>query len=317
MSTEQTFLLNEILRGENLVAFAELKKLSKPHLKQFGLAAKPKDDEILAAIQPLLGSDYAVVKKGTEKTPKFFLTRRLSQEAKKKLVQESILKEIAKSKTGSYSPTTTFGNDLPMSQDDIASILDGFIKSGGDETLQAIPKGKKNAFIRRLSQNEKEALVLDSIRKKTKPTTGFSPTITFAKSFPAIVPEEMAAFFNRFLQTGRLTASVDKAFKFVVQLTENSGSMISSVTSLSKNDRELFRAAFIKLDHGRVFVRICNLRRELGWQTERFNKVLRELRSEGIIQLHAGNVADMTEAEVADCFTDDENRFYVTLTLIE
>ncbi|MDR3110092.1 MAG: hypothetical protein LBU65_10475 [Planctomycetaceae bacterium] len=315
--TEQTSLLDEISKGKNSIAFAELKKLLKPHLKQLGLAAKPKDADILAAIQPLFGSDYAVVKRGTENTPKFFLIRKLSQEAKETLVQESILKEVAKSKTDSYFPAKTFGNDLPMSQDDIVSILDGFIKSNGNECLQVVLKNKKNVFVRRLSQSEKEALVLESIRKKTKPTIGFSPTKTFISEFPAIVPEEVIAIFNRFLQAGRLMVSVDKAFKFVVQLAENSGSMISAITSPSKSDRELFRAAFDKLNRRRTFVRICDLRKELIWSKERFDTVLTDLRYSNKIQLHPGSPSDLTTDEIADSYIDDEKRFYITVTWIQ
>jgi hypothetical protein len=245
MTTEQTVFLEEILKGKNSLTIAELKK-SKSGLKLFGLPAKPKDnDEIITAVQPALGSDFAFVKKGTEKNSTFLLVRQLQQTQKVKLVQESILKEVDKSKTGSYSPTTTFGKDLPMSQDDIVSILGNMIKSGGNESLQVVPKGKKNAFIRRLSQSEKEALILESLMKKTKPTIGFSPTKTFISGFPALFPNEVVEIFNQFLQTGRLVVSVDNSFKFSVQLVPDS----------AKNDSELFRAAFEKLDHGRIFVR--------------------------------------------------------------
>jgi hypothetical protein len=76
----------------------------------------------------------------------------------------------------------------------------------------------------------------------------------------------------------------------------------------------IFRQAFEKLDNGRIYVRICNMRRELGWSEERFNTVLCYLRAEGAIQLHPGDMLTMTEEDVNLSYTDDNNFFYVTMT---
>jgi hypothetical protein len=80
------------------------------------------------------------------------------------------------------------------------------------------------------------------------------------------------------------------------------------------NDYDLFHKTFEKLDGGRIYVRICNMRRELGWSEERFNTLLRKLRAEGIIQLHAGDVSTMTEEDVHLSYTDENNFFYATIT---
>jgi len=80
------------------------------------------------------------------------------------------------------------------------------------------------------------------------------------------------------------------------------------------DDRAAFQQAFINQDKGRIYVRICNIRRELGWSECRFNTVLKQLREDAYIQLHAGDVATMSEEDIALSYTDDNNFFYVTVT---
>jgi hypothetical protein len=81
------------------------------------------------------------------------------------------------------------------------------------------------------------------------------------------------------------------------------------------NDRQEFRKAFEDLDCGRIFVRICNIRRKLGWDFERFDSLLRQLRFECVIQLHVGDVSLMSRDDIAQSFTDENNFFYTTLTM--
>lgn len=75
-----------------------------------------------------------------------------------------------------------------------------------------------------------------------------------------------------------------------------------------KARRKAFYLAFRELDRGRIFVRICDLRRHLGWKREDFDSLLRHLRDEEIIQLHSGDVTMMTSQEVDEGFID-ENGF--------
>ena len=75
-----------------------------------------------------------------------------------------------------------------------------------------------------------------------------------------------------------------------------------------KARRKAFYLAFRELDRGRIFVRICDLRRHLGWKREDFDSLLRHLRDEEIIQLHSGDVTMMTPQEVEEGFID-ENGF--------
>ena len=71
---------------------------------------------------------------------------------------------------------------------------------------------------------------------------------------------------------------------------------------------EDFKNAFDALDNGRIFVRICDLRRKLNWPRQVFDDMLKDLRDNGAIQLHAGDASLMTVEEVNDCFVD-ENHF--------
>ncbi len=71
--------------------------------------------------------------------------------------------------------------------------------------------------------------------------------------------------------------------------------------------QEKFIEAFDALDRGRIFVRIPDLRRKLGWPREVFDDMLRDLRDRDVIQLHTGDASLMTPDEVADCFIDEND----------
>ena len=102
--------------------------------------------------------------------------------------------------------------------------------------------------------------------------------------------------------------------QLVTQPGANPHANSSLATCNSLLDAELFHAAFVKLDHGRIYVRICNMRRELGWSVERFNTLLRKLRADGTIQLHAGDPSTLTQEDNNLSFMDENNMFYATLT---
>ena len=77
---------------------------------------------------------------------------------------------------------------------------------------------------------------------------------------------------------------------------------------------ENFRKAFHSLDNGRIYVRICDLRKTLGWPRAIFDSALKQLRDAKLIQLHVGDVTLMTPAEVQDCFVDENNFRMGTVT---
>ena len=140
------------------------------------------------------------------------------------------------------------------------------------------------------------------------------------------IPLSMAEFiivFNRMLNAGQLhVTEIDAKFAITAVHLVSGSPVTAATTPLSpipepvsgQNDRELFHAAFEKLDHGRIYVRICNMRRELGWSEERFNDVLNKLWTAGKIQLHAGDVSTLSEEDVHLSYVDENNFFYATLT---
>ena len=77
---------------------------------------------------------------------------------------------------------------------------------------------------------------------------------------------------------------------------------------------QLFREAFDSLDRGKIFVRIFEVRRKLGWSVERFDAMLEYLRDEAIIQLHAGDNTSMTKEDILDSFIDENGFIHFTMT---
>jgi hypothetical protein len=81
-----------------------------------------------------------------------------------------------------------------------------------------------------------------------------------------------------------------------------------------QSESEPFLAACGKLDRGQEYIRIHEIRDALGWSRERFDRVLESLRDEGAVQLHAGDIATMSEEEVRKSYVDENNFFLATLT---
>ncbi len=80
------------------------------------------------------------------------------------------------------------------------------------------------------------------------------------------------------------------------------------------DDRQAFARAVRELDRGQMYIRICNVRRQLNWPRARFDAMLEALRDEGILQLHGGDVATMSEQDVRDSYMDENNFLHLTLT---
>lgn len=78
--------------------------------------------------------------------------------------------------------------------------------------------------------------------------------------------------------------------------------------------QEKFREAFYALDDGRIFVRIPDLRRKLGWPREAFDKIIRDLRNDETIGVYLADESTMTKDEIDDCFVDENNFRMGTVT---
>ena len=77
---------------------------------------------------------------------------------------------------------------------------------------------------------------------------------------------------------------------------------------------EKFKEAYSELERGKFYVRICDLRRHLGWAAQEFNTMLTGLRDAGKIQLRTGDTDFFTEEDVRDSFFDENGFRKLTIT---
>ena len=68
---------------------------------------------------------------------------------------------------------------------------------------------------------------------------------------------------------------------------------------------EEFKVAYQTLEQGNIYVRICDLRRHLGWRAEDFDAMLISLRDAGKIQLQTSATDSFTKDDIRDSFIDD------------
>ena len=81
--------------------------------------------------------------------------------------------------------------------------------------------------------------------------------------------------------------------------------------------QEALESAFFALEEKSCgFVRICDLRRRMGWAREVFDDMLRRLRDNEAVHLHAGDVTLMTPEQVEDGFVDENGFRMGTMTWI-
>ena len=73
-----------------------------------------------------------------------------------------------------------------------------------------------------------------------------------------------------------------------------------------------FRAAYDVLHTFREFVRICDLRRSLGWPREVFDGMIRALRDNRTIRVIRADESELTQDEIRDSFID-ENKILMGL----
>ena len=119
---------------------------------------------------------------------------------------------------------------------------------------------------------------------------------------------EFYAVINELADEGRITTHYDeKGRPKIFRASGTAKAVRSEAADDGEYTREKFKAAFDSLDRGRIFVRICDLRRSLGWPREIFDGMIRDLRDDETIQLHTGDASLMTPDEVADCFIDENN----------
>ena len=327
LTSEKTLLLDKLLgkQKEHYLTWEALRsKLDKKGREKFGLNAKSLWAELKSAVEPFLGQEMMF----SEHFGQWYLSFKRPLEALRAKIAsgktaelKSLLDKHKTKEKRSYLKSNTtllklFG--LGTKTDPGASALEKIIAPClGTELMllkkkPATARAKETLYLaynKPLTQFVVESFQVQSLKKPFK-----------FKSIADDVPISLAEFvalFNQMLAAGQFQVTkIDDKFGITgLKLADGNPPPVPiSLPSPGQNDYDLFQAAFDKLDGGRIYVRICNMRRELGWSEERFNTLLRKLRADGVIQLHAGDVSTMTENDVNQSYTDENNFFYATIS---
>ena len=322
-TSEKTVLLETILaqhKEKTKKNYMPL-KLKAADLKKFGFAKAtpaPSAKALDEAIRPYLGENLMLKEKdgvlclAQKMTPEEWA--RLIVEEKTAFLHHRLSQHKAKEKK-SYMPLKLKAAELKelglaaKPAPGAAELEKALAPFRGSELILLKKKPARGKDILYLAYKlPHEEYVRESLQTQKKAFT----LKTIAGDVP-ITLADCIAVFNRMLLAGQLhITKIDDKFNIIgVQLAPGS---TTKAPGAGQNDRELFRTAFDNLNRGRIYVRICNMRRELGWSEERFNAQLRQLRADGTIQLHAGDVSTLSEEDVHLSYTDENNFFYVTLT---
>jgi hypothetical protein len=111
---------------------------------------------------------------------------------------------------------------------------------------------------------------------------------------------------NHLIETGAVRCSVNEKYAVFVKS--------ASDANLPMQDRDAFEAAYHKIGKGRGFVRIHQIREDLRWDKERFDRVLKMLMADYTIELHGGDPTVLNKRQIRNSFTDERGVLYITLT---
>ena len=148
-----------------------------------------------------------------------------------------------------------------------------------------------------------------------KPSTGISRGHGRRKSGGkalAQAQKELAQTKTELKQTqdelARLQADYEDLLERINSINEqvfSSGSSSKVNPKYAEPTVSNMHAAFTDLHKYREFVRICDLRNELGWSREKFDNMLANLRDNSTVQLFRADESMLTREEIRDSFTDD------------
>ena len=79
-------------------------------------------------------------------------------------------------------------------------------------------------------------------------------------------------------------------------------------------DRQAFREAYKTVGKGRSFVRIHQIREQLGWSRERFEQTLLDLLDNRFVRVNPGDNSALTAEEVENSFVGATGMLFITVT---
>jgi hypothetical protein len=170
-----------------------------------------------------------------------------------------------------------------------------------------------------------ETLLLHIIMKRAGKTPSANNT-PFKK-------EEFLAVLNRLIEQGKVFVKINKDYKPVLSPAllpalcpapdageGEAGEKVGEKKAENGQEdgrksvsEEEFGNAYRELEGGKFFVRVCDLRRRLGWTEREFDGMAAALRDAGKIQLQAGDTAYFDEKDIADSFVDENGFRMLTL----
>lgn len=199
---------------------------------------------------------------------------------------------------------------------------------------------RRGTFIFILEPKAHEEFILDTLEKRAQTPKNIARFTPFSK-------KECSELIAELVNQGRLTVKVDDDLQARIYPNKNQNApapsqqpevqnekdeKIEKQESPERNEKnekneghekntkyaeytvENFRNAFHSLDNGRIFVKISDLRKTLGWPRNIFDSALKQLRDVSLIQLHTGDASLMTPEEINDCFVDENNFRMGTVT---
>ncbi|MDR2529554.1 MAG: hypothetical protein LBD04_11175 [Synergistaceae bacterium] len=126
--------------------------------------------------------------------------------------------------------------------------------------------------------------------------------------------DELLSILNRLIEQGTVRVKIttdSKGYRPFLIPTEGDVSLQQRKSaSVSK---EKFKETYFELEHGNFYVRICDLRRRLGWTVQEFDAMLIQLRDDEKIQLQAGDIDFFSEEDIRESFIDENGFRRLTL----
>ncbi|WP_207679644.1 hypothetical protein [Desulfonema magnum] len=171
-------------------------------------------------------------------------------------------------------------------------------------------KGAKTSYIG-FNMPLKE-IIFNKICQKS----GSSSAGKLAQYLP-MLKKDYISNLNQLLEEGRVLCALNETYKPFLTISSEikRPEQIQAAPRKEPSDESAaFKTAYDMVGKGRSFVRIHRIREHLNWPKEHFDRVLRYLRRNYVIQLQGGDPSLMTDQEINDSFIDENGIFYVTVT---
>ena len=120
---------------------------------------------------------------------------------------------------------------------------------------------------------------------------------------------------NRLLEQGLISVKLDKDYKAFLYPAQaiKKAPQLNDETSGKDVSEKRFKEAYLELERGKFYARICDLRRLLGWATKDFDAMLTGLRDAGKIQLQAGDIDYFKKEDIDASFIDENGTLKLTV----